>query len=399
MGPVQVRGEVLARRRAGAYHLLEVVAPGVAEAARPGQFVAVRVGGPVSGLLLPRAFAIYRATPARSYAGTVQFLVSVRGAGTEWLAGVRQGEQFDVVGPLGTPFPLPTAAVGCVLVGGGYGSAPLFGLAEALRARDCRVDLVLGAATADRVFGEQEAKRTAASVTVTTEDGSSGVQGMVSDVLPDVVERAGALAVYACGPMPMLHAVSEVAASFAIPCHVAVEEAMACGIGVCMTCVLPVAGADGITRMTRSCVDGPVFLADRVRWDDLDTVPADALGAAGPGAAGPGAAGPGAAGAGTAVLGAIEGAIELDVADAGVAELGVVSASAAGAGGPGAGGGGLGVAGWAGVGGAGAVASAPRAAGDDVGAGSAAVRPPAGSRLAGRPAGPVPTPGPAGGDR
>jgi len=278
-GPVQVRGEVLSRRRAGAYHLLEVVAPAVAEVAKPGQFVAVRVGGPLSGLLLRRAFAIYRATPARAYAGTVQFVVGVHGAGTEWLAGVRQGEQLDVVGPLGTPFRPPTASVGCVLVGGGYGSAPLFGLAEALRARDCRVDLVLGAASADRVFGELEAKRTASSVTVTTEDGSTGVQGRVSDVLPEVIERSRALVVYACGPMPMLRAVSEVAGSYAIPCQVAVEEAMACGIGVCMTCVLPVVGGDGVTRMTRSCVDGPVFFAEQVRWDDLGAVPADALGA------------------------------------------------------------------------------------------------------------------------
>jgi dihydroorotate dehydrogenase electron transfer subunit len=284
LAPVQVRGEVLSRRRAGAYHLLEVVAPGVAEAARPGQFVAVRVGGPVSGLLLRRAFAIYRATPARAYAGTVQFVVAVHGAGTEWLAGVRQGEQLDVVGPLGMPWRLPTGPVGCVLVGGGYGSASLFGLAEALRARDCRVDMVLGAATADRVFGELESKRAASSVTVTTEDGSIGVQGLVSDVLPDVIERSRALVVYACGPMPMLRTVSQVSASYAIPCQVAVEEAMACGIGVCMTCVLPVVGDDRVTRMTRSCVDGPVFRAEQVRWDELGTVPDDALGV-GPGAA------------------------------------------------------------------------------------------------------------------
>jgi dihydroorotate dehydrogenase electron transfer subunit len=203
----------------------------------------------------------------------------VHGAGTEWLAGVRQGEQLDLVGPLGTPFRLPTAPVGCVLVGGGYGSAPLFGLAEALGARDCRVDMVIGAATADRVFGELEAKRTASAAVVTTEDGSTGVQGMVSDVLPDVIERSGARVVYACGPMAMLRAVGQVAASYRMPCQVAVEEAMACGIGVCMTCVLPVVGDDGVTRMTRSCVDGPVFMADRVRFDDVGTVPADALGA------------------------------------------------------------------------------------------------------------------------
>jgi dihydroorotate dehydrogenase electron transfer subunit len=279
MPPVQVRGEVLARRRVGAYHLLEIAAPGVADSARPGQFVALTVGGPLTGLLLRRAFAIYRATQVGAYSGTVKLVVAPHGRGTEWLAGLRQGEQLDVVGPLGTPFRPPAEPVGCVLVGGGYGSAPLFGLADALAARDCRVDFVLGAGSADRIFGELEAKRAAASVTVTTDDGSAGTTGVVSDVLPAVLERTGARVVYACGPMPMLRAVGAVAAAAGLPCQVAVEESMACGIGVCMTCVLPVIGADGVTRMTRSCVDGPVFRAEQVRWADLGTVPADALGA------------------------------------------------------------------------------------------------------------------------
>jgi dihydroorotate dehydrogenase electron transfer subunit len=143
-----------------------------------------------------------------------------------------------------------------------------------------RVDFLLGAGTADRLFGELEAKRTAGAVTVTTDDGSAGVRGTVVDVLPDELERTGALAVYACGPMAMLRAVGAVAESYGLPCQVAVEESMACGIGVCMTCVLPVVGEDGVTRMTRSCVDGPVFPAERVRWDDVGTVPADAFGAA-----------------------------------------------------------------------------------------------------------------------
>lgn len=278
MPPVQVRGEVLGRKRVGAYHLLEVAAPGIAGAARPGQFVAVTVGGPVTSLLLRRAFAIYRATPVGAYAGTVKFVVGVHGRGTEWLAGLRTGDQLDVLGPLGTPFRLPAEPTSCLLVGGGYGSAPLLSLADALHARDCRVDFVLGAGSADRLFGELEAKR-AGGLTVTTVDGSAGVPGMVTDVLPGVLERTGALVVYACGPMPMLRAVAEVAGSYRLPCQVAVEESMACGIGVCMTCVLPVVGEDGVTRMTRSCVDGPVFQADRVRWDDLGTVPADAHGA------------------------------------------------------------------------------------------------------------------------
>ncbi len=79
--------------------------------------------------------------------------------------------------------------------------------------------------------------------------------------------------------MGMLRAVSDLAAERGIPAQVAVEESMACGIGVCMTCVLPVVGDDDVTRMVRSCVEGPVFAGDRVRWDDVGTVPSDALGA------------------------------------------------------------------------------------------------------------------------
>jgi dihydroorotate dehydrogenase electron transfer subunit len=124
----------------------------------------------------------------------------------------------------------------------------------------------------------------AASVAFTTEDGSYGERGRVSDVLPDVIDRVHADVVYACGPMGMLEAVYAVAAGSyggaGIPVQVAVEESMACGIGVCMTCVLPVIGDDGETRMVRSCVEGPVFPGDRVRWDALGSVPADAVGAA-----------------------------------------------------------------------------------------------------------------------
>jgi dihydroorotate dehydrogenase electron transfer subunit len=79
--------------------------------------------------------------------------------------------------------------------------------------------------------------------------------------------------------MAMLKAVGEIAQAHAIPAQVAVEESMACGIGVCMTCVLPVRGTDGRARFVRSCVEGPVFLADRVRWGDIGTLPADLVGA------------------------------------------------------------------------------------------------------------------------
>jgi dihydroorotate dehydrogenase electron transfer subunit len=284
MNPVQVRGEVLALKQIGAYFAMTVVASGIAEQTRPGQFVAVAVGGDDGSMLLRRAFSIHQVASRGVYGGTVEFIFSANGKGTSWLARRRPHDPIDVVGPLGRPFTLPKEPANCVLVGGGYGSAPLFLLADALRKRGCRVDFVLGAATQDRMFGALDAKRMATSVAFTTDDGSYGEQGRVSDVLPGVIDRAHADVVYACGPMAMLEAVYAVAASAysgqGIPTQLAVEESMACGIGVCMTCVLPVISDDGQTRMMRSCVEGPVFAGDRIRWDALGTVPADAVGAA-----------------------------------------------------------------------------------------------------------------------
>ena len=279
--PVQVLGEVLSLRKVGAYHAMTVVAPGIAELTKPGHFVAVQIGGPDSSMLLRRAFAIYDVKERGVYGGTVEFVFAVHGQGTAWLATRRPHDPIDVVGPLGKPFRLPTHPVNATLVGGGYGSAPLLPLANALRERGCRVDFVLGAASADRLFGQLDAKRMGDSLEVTTDDGTFGRRGRVSDVLPDVLDRTHCDVIYACGPMGMLRAVTDLGTERGIPVQVAVEESMACGIGVCMTCVLPIIGDDGLTRMLRSCVEGPVFRGDRVRWDDLGTVPDDAVGAIG----------------------------------------------------------------------------------------------------------------------
>jgi dihydroorotate dehydrogenase electron transfer subunit len=129
------------------------------------------------------------------------------------------------------------------------------------------------------LFGERAARRVLGEVVVTTDDGSAGACGKVTDALPDLVAELGTTAIYACGPMAMLQAVGEVAQAHGIPALVAVEEAMACGIGVCMTCVLPVRGPDGRTRFVRSCLDGPVFAADRIRWADVGQLPDDLVGA------------------------------------------------------------------------------------------------------------------------
>ena len=278
-GAIQVTGEVLGLRRAGEYHVLTLTAPGVAELTRPGHFVALAVGGPDSSMLLRRAFSIYSVQSRGVYGGTLEIVFAAHGRGTEWLSRLHRHDQVDIVGPLGRPFALPKQPVSCVLVAGGYGSAPMFSLADALRARGCRVDVVLGASTESKLFGVLEAKRITASLTITTEDGSVGERGRVTDVLPAVLARTDADVVYACGPMGMLSAVAEVAAQHGAYSQCAVEESMACGIGVCMTCVLPVIGDDCVTRMLRSCVDGPVFRGDRVRWSDVGTIPEGTVGA------------------------------------------------------------------------------------------------------------------------
>lgn len=277
--PHQISSEVLDNRRSGDYHVLSLTAPGIAETARPGHFVTLAMGGEESSMVLRRAFAIHQVASRGVYGGTLDIAVSVQGRGTKWLAERRRHDVVDLVGPLGKPFSLPKQGVSCVLVGGGYGSAPLFMLAQDLRDRGCRVDLVIGASTESKLFGVLELKRLASSLTITTDDGSAGIPGRVTDALPDAIERSAADVVYACGPMPMLAEVARIATKRRVFSQCAVEEAMACGIGVCMTCVLPVIEDDGVTKMVRSCVDGPVFRGDRVRWQDIGTIPPDAYGA------------------------------------------------------------------------------------------------------------------------
>lgn len=281
-GVTQVTAELIATRRVGAYQQLTFVAPRVAELARPGQFVALAVGGPTSANLLRRCFSIHQASPSGDRGGTVDVVVAANGPGTTWITELTLHAEVDIVGPLGRPFPLPQEPVACVLVGGGYGSAPLFWLAQQLTARGCHVEMVLGAASEDRLFGVVDAQRVADGVSVTTDDGSAGVKGWVSDVLPDVIRLSNAAVVYGCGPMGMLRSITEIAAREGAVAQVAVEESMACGVGVCMTCVMPVVGSDGLTRMVRSCVEGPVFRGDRVRWDAFT----DGYGAVPPGTVG-----------------------------------------------------------------------------------------------------------------
>lgn len=299
MAPVQVRGTVLTVRRVDAYVAMTVVAPAIAAKFRPGQFVAIAVGGPSSAMLARRTLSIHDVRP--DHGGTVEFVFLPAELGTEWLADCRSRDVLDIVGPLGRPFPVPQDPASCLLVGVGAAAAPLFSLAGRLAERSCQADFLLGAQSAERVFGALTARRTGRSAMITTLDGTLGARGSVVDLLPTVVQQARTDVIYASAPLPVLRAVSALATRYAIPVQALVSEPeMICGTGLCMGCVLPAVGTDGITRMVRACLDGPVFRGDLVRWDDVGTIPFDALGAPGWKSRG-GAAGAAASGSAPAV--------------------------------------------------------------------------------------------------
>jgi dihydroorotate dehydrogenase electron transfer subunit len=260
---IQQVAEVLAYRRLGEeYHVLTIGAPEIARTARPGQFVNLRPP-PGRSFLLRRPFSIYRLR--RGAAVEVGF--DVRGPGTAALAELRPSDPIDVVGPIGTGFGIAPERQRCLLVGGGVGATPLFFLADELAAAGKRVDLLFGASTASRLVNVEEGRRLGASLEIVTEDASLGQRGIVTDLLGPMIERCGSEVVYACGPNPMLAAVSRVAAERGVPVEVAVEELMGCGIGICMSCVAPVWNEDATQVVNvRTCVEGPVFDGTRVAW-------------------------------------------------------------------------------------------------------------------------------------
>jgi dihydroorotate dehydrogenase electron transfer subunit len=194
----------------------------------------------------------------------------------------------DLVGPLGRGFGFPKRRAHCLLVGGGIGAAPLFFLADELRNEGHRVDVILGARSAGHLLSHIEARRLASICRITTEDGTQGETGRVTDILEETIDRCESEVVYTCGPHPMLAAVSGICSARRLPVQVAVEELMACGYGVCMTCVMPLrkpaqrGSARGTSRSSRgnnrnngedevvyarSCTEGPVFNGSLVLWN------------------------------------------------------------------------------------------------------------------------------------
>jgi dihydroorotate dehydrogenase electron transfer subunit len=262
----QLLAPIVSNKKVGQYHQIIINIGDLASLCKPGNFVAINVGGDSSSMILRRAFAISRVSINSTFGGTMELIAAPHGQGSKWLCAQGEGAILDIVAPLGTAFGIPTEPVPVLLVGGGYGSAPLFGLAEVLNARGCRVDMLLGASTASKVYAPMEGKRAVNSMRIYTEDGSMGQTGRVTDPIAEIIKDLDVAVVYSCGPMQMLSAITKITDSLSVVHQCAVEEAMACGIGVCMTCVLPVENEDGAVSMLRSCIDGPVMDGSKVQW-------------------------------------------------------------------------------------------------------------------------------------
>ena len=265
----QLLAPIVSNKRVGQYHQIIINIGEIAANCKPGNFVAISVGGGSSSMVLRRAFAISRVSTSTTVGGTMELIVAPHGQGSKWLCAQGEGVVLDLVAPLGTAFGIPTEPVPVLLVGGGYGSAPLFGLAELLNSRGCRVDMLLGASTGSKIYAPMEGKRAVNSMRIYTEDGSMGVAGRVTDPIAEIIKDLNVAVVYSCGPMPMLAAITKITNEFDVIHQCAVEESMACGVGICMTCVLPVENEDGTISNLRSCIDGPVMDGAKVQWSKV----------------------------------------------------------------------------------------------------------------------------------
>jgi dihydroorotate dehydrogenase electron transfer subunit len=237
--------------------------PELGRSATPGQFLHLRTGSTDAGWdpLLRRPMSIFRIRPERlgeTPAG-VSLLVRDVGRGSHLLAQARPDDRLDYLGPLGHGFELARRPGRLLMVGGGYGAAPLIGLAEAGLPRGAEVTLLVGAASAEYVFPAPLLPPPVEYYAATI-DGSLGHPGLVTELVPRFLDWADA--VYACGPDGMLRALAELCRSRPrLPVQLAMEQHMGCAMGVCLGCVTPT-----VHGYKRVCRDGPVFPAAELVW-------------------------------------------------------------------------------------------------------------------------------------
>lgn len=257
-------------------YLLRLQCPELARSIRPGQFVMLRL--PWSNdPLLGRPFALYDTFfDEKGEPAGIDIVYLVVGKMTRLLPQLDAGDRVEVWGPLGNGFPEPEAGVAHVgLVAGGIGQTPFLAHVRELlgergyggqpaRRRVEQVSFFYGARSQEYLAGVEDFRGAGASVHLATDDGSAGFRGFVTALLDQTVTFPGQL--FGCGPEPMLHALADLAARRNVPCHVSLETPMACGVGICFSCVTRVHTESG-WDYKRVCVDGPIFAAQDLVWD------------------------------------------------------------------------------------------------------------------------------------
>lgn len=234
------------------YYKVSLRAPDIARIVKPGQFINVKLNDSIDPLLR-RPFSIHDA-----YGSTIELLYAVVGKGSKILSQKKTGDSLDVIGPLGNGFDVsPVSGALPILVAGGMGVAPLYFLAKRLKHKDPLV--LIGARNKKELVCVKELKKLRVRVHISTDNGSMGEKGYVTDLLKSMGRRR--VIIYACGPKPMLKEISAITYQTKIAAQVSLEEHMSCGFGACLGCVVKT--TDGYKRV---CKEGPVFDARKVVW-------------------------------------------------------------------------------------------------------------------------------------
>jgi dihydroorotate dehydrogenase electron transfer subunit len=253
--------------------------PDIARRIVPGQFLMLRLAG-LNDPLLGRPLALYDVIGDPSGNPTaVDVVYATFGKMTHCLTRCTPGEELDVWGPLGNGFP-PTPAEHVIMVAGGIGQTPFLALAKEYLGL-CRygdpprksppastVTLCYGVRNAAFVAGVDDFKATGVNVRLASDDGSVGHRGFVTDLLRNALDETDGedRLVVCCGPEPMMEAVAEICRANETRCIVSLETPMACGIGICFSCVAKVRQPDGTWDWKRTCVEGPIFDAEKIEW-------------------------------------------------------------------------------------------------------------------------------------
>ena len=230
----------------------------ISEAARPGQFVNIYM--PRADLLLPRPLSV-----CETYAdeGAFRIIYQAMGEGTNLLASLKPGDKMRMTGPAGNGF-VTGDEKRIMIAGGGIGVPPLLALARKLKNENAELSIFLGFKNAGLAVLEDEFLNVTGRVYVSTDDGSAGFNGFITEHMR--AREAAADVIYACGPLAMLKSVAGYAAEINASCYVSMEERMACGIGACVGCAVKIK-KEGSFTYKKVCSDGPVFGAGEVCWD------------------------------------------------------------------------------------------------------------------------------------